>query len=543
MTEKTRVRVKAGSSAGPAVRPVGQPSQPRVRAAYMRDTKSGVIASRPASLREHRDEVRRIYTRAAGLAMDMLQNSGRLRGAADQILADTVGVELQLNPKPQVESLGYSAEEITALARVMKQHWKVHSWNPLEYDFRAKATNAQHVDIGLRNWMAFGESTGICIYVPKAQRLPGTTTGWKFLLMSPNKLTQDTSEVEGMYQGVIHDAFGRPVAYRFEERRDGLSQKVTYAARDAAGRQLVMHAFDPFSAEDVRGLSLLVPNFRKYLMAENVDDANAEIRFLQTVYAAILKSDKPSAEAFEAFEAMTSAGAENVGEFAGDVVDYYRAKFDMAAESEIRMGAGAGVSHLAPGEDLEFKNITAPGPENSEFMASLHRETARGLGMSYGGYTLDYTKATYASTNMENSAIWPVTRRRTDRIAAPHQLVPYANVIDEAVEEGIIPIKGGIEVYRANREKFLWATCNGPAKPTADDEKRARAASERIANGSGDLEVECAELGLDPEEVFESRLRWHDKYKASGMPSPFERGQASKAATAAQDNANQQGNA
>lgn len=541
MSEKVRIRVKAGSSSAPEVRPVTRPEAPRMRSAYMRDTKSGVIAARPASLREHRDEVRRIYTRAAGLAMDMLQNSGRLRGAADQILADTVGVELQLNPMPQVQDIGYSAEEVTALARLMKQEWKVHSWNPVEYDFRAKATNAQHVDIGLRNWMAFGESTGICIYVPKSQRLPGTKTGWKFLMTSPNKLTQDTSEVEGLYQGVIHDAFGRPIAYRFEEKRDGLTQKITYAARDGDGRQLVMHAFDPFSAEDVRGLSLLVPNFRKYLMAENVDDANAEIRFLQTVYAAVLKSDRPSAEAFEAFEALSDSKVKGADGLQQDFVNYFKAQLDRAAESEIRTGPGAGVSHLAPGEDLEFKKITAPGPDNSDFMASLHRETARGLGMSYGGYTLDYTKATYASTNMENSAIWPVTRRRTDRIAAPHVLVPYANVIDEAVEEGRIQIKGGIEAYRANRDKFLWATCNGPAKPTADDEKRARASSERIANGTGDIEVECAELGLDPEEVFESRQRWHEKYKGAGMPSPFERGQASKSATAAQENQNQQG--
>lgn len=543
MTEKVRMRVQAGSRPAPEGRPVGQPSAPRFQSAYMRDTQSGVIAARPASLREHRDEVRRIWTRAAGLTMDLLQNSGRLRGAADQILADTVGVELQLNPKPQIADLGYSPEEITALSRLMKQVWKVHSWNPLEYDFRAKANNAQHVDIGLRNWMAYGESTGISIYVPRAQRLPGTKTGWKFLLASPFKLTQDTSDVEGLYQGVIHDAFGRPVAYRFEEKRDGLTQKVTYAARDADGRQLVMHAFDPFSAEDVRGISPMVPTFRKYLMAENVDDANAQVRFLQTIYAAVLKSDKPSAEAFEAFDAMAQANVEGADELTGDFVNYFKAQLDKAAESEIRLGAGAGVSHLAPGEDLEFKNVTAPGPDNSEFMASLHRETARALGMSYGGYTLDYTKATYASTNMENSAIWPVTRRRTDRIASPHVLVPYANVMDEAIEEGRIPIKGGLDVYRANRERFLWATCNGPAKPTADDEKRARAASERIANGTGDIEVECAELGLDPEEVFESRQRWHSKYKDAEMPSPFERGQASKSATAADENQNQRGTA
>ncbi|CUX40564.1 Bacteriophage capsid protein [Agrobacterium deltaense Zutra 3/1] len=524
MTEKMRVRVKAGSVTVPA----GDPS--RHRAGYLRDTQSGIIASRPASLREHRDEIRRVWWRAAALAMDMLQNSGRLRGAADQILADTVGVELQLNPRPDLTKFGYDRAEAVSWTRMVKGRFKVWAWNPLECDFRAKFTIPQQTDVGLRHWLAFGESTGIVSYLPEEQRLPGTKTGTKFLLVSPQKLVQDTNEIEGMYQGVIHDAYGRPTHYRFQERRDGMTTKIDYAARDADGRQLVMHAFDPFSSDDVRGLSPLATTFRKYLMAENTDDAMAQVHFLQTIYAAILKSDKPSAEAFEALESMKESGATGVEDIASDFAQYFKAQLDRAAESEIRLGAGAGVSHLAPGEDLEFKSISTPGKESQSFMASLHRETARALGMSYGGYTLDYTNATYASTNMENSALWPIAQRRTDRIAAPHVLFPYAGWLDEEIGEGRIPFKGGYDVFRQFREEILWAICQGPSKPTADDEKRAKASSERIANGTGTLERECAELGDDPEEVFESRLMWHERYVNAGMRSPFERGYGSKPA-------------
>lgn len=516
MSDKVRVRVKAGRSVTPA-------AHPRPRAGYMRDTQSGVIAARPASLREHRDEIRRVWTRAAGLAMDMLQNSGRLRGAADQILADTVGVELQLNPKPDLTRLGYSPQETVEFVRLVKARWKIYAWSPRECDFRAKLTIPQQTDIGVRHWLAFGESVGVCTYVPSSQRLPGTRTGTKFLLLSPHKLVQDTSDVEGLYQGIYHDAYGRPMRYRFEEKRDGLTVKVDYPAWDADGRQTVMHAFDPFSSDDVRGISPLAPTFRKYLMAENVDDATAQIRFLQTIYAAVLKSDKPSAEAFEALETMKDSGATGVGDVAQDFVDYFRAQLDRAAESEIRLGQGAGISHLAPGEELEFKSISTPGSENADFMASLHRETARALGISYGGYTLDYTKATYASTNMENSALWPIAQRRTDRIAAPHVLVPYASWLDEQIEEGAIPFKGGQAAYRANRDVVQWAICQGPSKPTADDVKRAKASTERLTNGTGTLEKECAELGDDAEETFESRVWWHKRYKEAGLRSPFER--------------------
>lgn len=540
MTEKQRVRVKAGSSSVPAVRPQGMPSSPRFRSAYMRDTQSGVIAARPASLREHRDEIRRVWIRAAGLAMDMLQNSGKLRGAADQILADTVGVELALNPKPDLSRFGYSEREAIDWIRLVKARHKVWAWNPRECDLRAKLTNPQQTDIGLRNWLAFGESTGVIVYLPRSQRLPGTRTGTKFLVFTPSKLVQDTNEIEGLYQGVIHDAYGRPIAYRCEERRDGLTVKRHYAAWDAEGRPMFMHAFDPFSAEDVRGVSPLAPTFRKWLMAENIDDATAQLRFMQTIYSIVLKSEKPSAEAFEFLENMESLGASSAREVAGDVLDYFKAQLDRAAESEIKLGPGAGVSQLAPGEDLEFKNIAGAGPDLMPFRAALDRETARALGTSYGGYTLDYTDATYASTNMENSSLWPIAQRRTDRIASPHVLLPYGSWLDEEIGEGWIPFKGGLEVYQANRDAIQYAICHGPSKPTADDEKRARAASERITNGTSMLEAECAELGQDPEEVFESRVRWHRRYKEEGMQSPFERGFGSKpSATEQNDNQRQ----
>ena len=518
---KPKFRVKAGrgiAANAPA------PSTSRFQGAYLRDTPSGVIASRPASLREHRDEVRRVWWRAAGLAMDMLANSGRLKGVADQIIADTVGVDLTLNPQPDLSRFGYSQQEATEWIRLVKSRFKVWAWNPAECDFRGKFTIPQMTDIGIRNWLAFGESLGIVDYMSRAQRRRyGIRSGTKFLLVSPHRLVQDTNEVEGLYQGVIHDENHRPTHYRFQERAAGLSVKRDYATRDADGRQLVMHAYDPFSADDVRGITPLASTFRKYLMAENLDDATAQMAFLQTIYAVTITSDRPSADAFEALEVLKDLGGDRAAEVVSDFTDYFKAQLDRAAESEISMGAGAGVSHLAPGERLAIETAKVPGRDYLPFSAALHRETARALGVTFGGYTLDYTDATYASTMMENASIWPLATRRTDRIAAPHVLVPYASWLDEMIEEGEIPFKGGLEAYQANRDDILWASCLGPSKPTADDEKAAKAASERILNGTSSIDTECSATGQDPEEVFESNRRWHKRYVEAGMPSPFAR--------------------
>ena len=519
---KPRVRVPAGSSYSAPILPATSSRRPTN--AYMRDTQSGVIASRPASLREHREEVRRVWWRASGLAMDMLQNSGRLRGAADQMIADSVGVELSLNPQPNLTVYGYDQKEATDLVTLIKGRFKIYAWNAAECDFRGKFTLPQMTDIGIRNWLGYGESLGVVVFMNRAQRRRyGIKTGTKFLMFSPARLVQDTNEAEGLYQGILHDENSRPIAYRFEEKVSGINVKRDYAARDADGLQLVMHAFDPFSAKDVRGLTPLAPTFRKYLMTENVEDAASQMHFLQTLYAIILTSSKPSADAFEAFAAMKEAGADGIDEIATDFASFFKAQLDRAAEAEVRIGAGAGVSQLAPGETLDFKTSGIPGKDHLPFVGSLHREQARALGLTYGGFTLDYTSATYASTMMENAALWPIATRRTDRIAAPHLLVPYASWLDEEIAMGRIPFKGGYEVFSQNRDAILWALCLGPNKPTADDEKAARAASERLLNGTSSIDVEASANGHDAEEIFERNEYWHKRYKDAGMPSPFER--------------------
>jgi capsid protein len=134
---------------------------------------------------------------------------------------------------------------------------------------------------------------------------------------------------------------------------------------------------------------------------------------------------------------------------------------------------------------------------------------------------MDNTSATYSSVNMDNASIYPVVVRRRSRTAAPICQAYYENGLDEEIGEGRIPFKGGYEAFRANRDDVLWTLWNGPPAPTADDGKSAKAATERLVNGTTTFEVECAKQGLDPEEVFESRKTWHARFLDAGLPSPF----------------------
>lgn len=160
--------------------------------AYLRDTGSGVISTRPAVLVNSRDAIRRAWQRSAGLASDLVQNSGRLSGASDQVIADTVGSELMLAPIPDAATLrrlGYDEKERADLILLIKNEWKWWSWNPSECDYRGKLTVPQMVDIGLRWDMSFGEILQVLQYMPPQDRIRyGVKTGLKVMMVPPNRL-------------------------------------------------------------------------------------------------------------------------------------------------------------------------------------------------------------------------------------------------------------------------------------------------------------------------------------------------------------------
>lgn len=501
-----------------APKPVGRHDGPPSKGGYLHDTRAGHIASRPTILREHRDEIRLAWERSAGLALDLIHNSGRLKGACDQILADTVGNELTCNPQPDLTGLGYNETERDELISLIKRWWKRYAWNPAECDFRGKLTVPQMADIGVRWWIAYGESTGIGSYMGPADRARyGIRSGSKLMMVSPIRLVRQTLEMDGLFQGIFHDSNGRASRYRFNTGQLGVNVPKDFAARDHDGVPLVLHVFDPQDASDVRGISPLAPTFRKHIQHEILDDATLQMAVLQTVFAVTLTSDNVSKDAFEAMQAFDD-------EVSDEFKDYFLARLDQAASSKINVSGDPTVSHLAPGERLGIETAKIPGREYLPFAASLSRDMARAMGVTYGGLTMDYQNATYSSVRMETSALWPVVMRRRERIAAPHYQMPYEAGLDEEISTGRIPFKGGYAAFAANRERVCWCLWQGPAKPTADDGKAAKASSERIANGTTTLAQECADLGLDPDEVFQQRLLEHNRYVSAGMPSPFTRG-------------------
>ncbi|MBX9875774.1 MAG: phage portal protein, partial [Beijerinckiaceae bacterium] len=393
MSEKPRVRVKAGSARVPPSTRIRAPATAR----WLRDASSGVLTARRASLVESRDETRRAWERVAALAVDFIQNSGRLKGAVDQIIADTVGSELKLSARPDLSRLGYDAKETADLIKLIEARWRRYVWNAAECDFRGKFVLPQQIDIALRHFVAYGETVGTVEFMGRAERRRyGVRSGTKLLLITPDRLIRETNETIRLHSGVRHDENGRPVAYRFKHRDRGYETVEEHPAFDADGRKLVLHAFDPWDGGDVRGISPLAAAMRTHAHAEQLGDVTLATAILQTVFAASITSPEPSAEAFQAIEALD----EDENGLKSDFLGYFEHALEQAQNSTVSLDGTGKVSHLAPGEKLELHTAATPGSTYVPFKADLYREMARCLGITAESFTLDQSGATYSSTRM-----------------------------------------------------------------------------------------------------------------------------------------------
>ena len=495
----------------------------RATARWLRDAATGAIAARRVSLMDSRDDIARVWDRVAALAMDMIQNSARLKGAADQVIVDTVGSALQLNPVPDLSALGYTAEETRAFTRIVKHRWRRYAWEARECDARGKFTLPQNIDIALRHYMAFGEACGSLDWWNKRLRAKyGVKTGTKLCLISPHRLKRDTNEAEGLHSGVRHDENGRVVSYLCIDRVGGIDVDKEYPAFDRDRRPMFVHVFDPWDASDVRGISPFASAIRTYLSAETLDEVTLSTSILQQVFAAVLTSKEPTADAFQAIEELGGIGDEGE-DLRDEFLSYLGARLDKARDSGLFIDGAPRVSHLAPGEDLQFRTASTPGSNYIPFAGDLRRGMARAIGVTYTSYSMDHNGATYSSVRMENASIWPLVLRRRERVAAPLNQSVYENWLDDEIGSGLIPLRGGYEAFRAHRDAIVWAEWQGPPKPSADDEKSAKAASERLQNGTTYLGYECAEFGLAVEDVIEQRKAELKMIEDAGLPNPFER--------------------
>lgn len=486
-------------------------SSPQHSAQYFRSPGSGgaaaLFAWRPF-LRDARDDVQASYIEAAARAIDALHNSGWIAGAVNQAVASTIGTGLRLNPTPDREALGWTEEEAEEWISRVERRWILWSENPVECDAAGKHTIGQLTAMVLKTYFAYGEAVSL---LPAIRRSVATSKT-KVQLVLPHRLLQDTDKLTNFYQGVRMDDFGFPLAYRF--LKDSVfREQVDIAARDGAGRPQVVHIFEGAPGQ-VRGITPLAPVLRVLRQYDQLADATLTAALIQAVFAATIESEAPTDALLGALQDPTEQDGAD-GSPAETLFGFKKAWYD---QTKIDLGAGGRIAHLFPGEKLTMNRSEHPNDTYEAFSKFLLREIASCLGMTVETLTGDYTGATYSSVRMATAEKWPITLSRRANICGRFLQNVYEAWIEEEIEAGHIPFRGGLMGFLAHRAAAVSADWRGPPKPQADDLKSAKAHEVYKRLGVATDEMICNDLGVDWEDVYEQRAREAKKRKKLELP-------------------------
>lgn len=511
-------------SHAPAMQGGAASAKPRMR--YMGHDSAGVLSMRRAVTRDVKHDIRDAVRRSFALAFDFMQNSGWISGVADQIIVDTIGVELKLNARPDLKGLGYSDKERSDWCRLVEDEWRRYSWNPAECDLAGKATVPETLDGVMRYYLAAGEAFGILDFMDVATRSRyGLATGTKISLVSPHRVPHTTNLVEGWDGGVYHDENDRVQAYRFRRNEGGLERERDIAARSANGLLKVLHVMDRGATPNSpRGISPMTPAFKTIAQSDQLADATLTTALLQTAFAATIQSPEASSEAFEGLQMLCEGGGlEGGAELAADLLEVWNNRIDALKTKRLSIGGDASqINHLGPGETLDIHGTKTPGPQYVPFQQNMQREIARCLGVTFENLTMDHSNASYSSTRMSVASIWPIVTRRRERIPAPFVQGIYEGWLDEMIGSGRIPFKGGYRAFRANFERVVDTEWRGPEKPEADPYKAALANKVELETGTTNLQRIYASKGLDWEEETDQIAREVEKLEGV-IPAPHGR--------------------
>jgi capsid protein len=159
-----------------------------------------------------------------------------------------------------------------------------------------------------------------------------------------------------------------------------------------------------------------------------------------------------------------------------------------------------------------------PNSTYEAFMKTLLREIARCLGITYEQLTGDYVGATYSSTRMATADMWLINLYRRAHLPGRFYQTVFEAWLEEDIEKGNTSFPGGVAAYLAQKAQVARADWRGPPKPTADDEKTAKA--QQIARAEGWMPTEqiAAMYENDHRDVIESQARTNELRQKNKLP-------------------------
>jgi len=450
---------------------------------------------------------------------DLARNDGWASGGVTRQVDAIVGSGWRLSAKPNARSLGlrtakggvdYDAAD--EFASDIEAAWKDYVDDPDCWcDVGRRSGMGGLLALAFRHRVLDGEALAAILWRPR-----GGPFATAVQIIDPDRLSNpsDGMEQASLRQGVEMDGDGAPIAYHIRVTHPGdlyigmQPWRWERVPRQTSfGRRIIVHAFEPDRAGQVRGTSPLAPIVKRLKMLGRYDEAEMQAAVLNAIMAAFIESPYDHEQLAQLMDDKQSSE---------ELSSYQQMRLGFHEAAPMRLG-GVKVNFTAPGEKVTLTNPTHPNSVFEHFTRASLRNVASAMGLTYEQLSNDWGQVNYSSARAALLEVWRGFTARKDHFAAQFMQPIYAAWLEEALDRGIVKAPKGAPDFRAKKAAYCAAKWIGPARGWVDPLKEAYASIERVDALMSTREREGAEQGIDWEEDVQQIARERKRLRDLGI--------------------------
>jgi lambda family phage portal protein len=447
-----------------------------------------------------------IYARAR----DLVRNNPIASGASQTFADNIVGSQLRLSSKPKHLLLGWEKQQASDWANTTESQFSTWA-DTTECDASRTQTLLDITTQALKSALVNGDGLAVMMWVPRQDSTWSTriqTIEADRLQTPPHLLNQ-----QNMRNGVEIDQYGAPVAYWINRNHPGevytnLNTNPLDFERVPAftswGRRRVIHLFDKERSGQSRGKSIFAAVMREFRISGEYLGAELHAAAANALIAAFIESTLPDDQVAELF----GSSSDEAGSYWKTVADKFNRK---------KLESGMFMT-LPVGTRLSGYNPNRPNTAFDGFMESIMRHIAAGINIPYELLLKDFSKSNYSSARAALLEAWRYFYAKRGWLQRFWLNPIYECWLEEAVNAGRVEAPDYYQQRHAyNACRWVFA-----GRGWVDPVKEANAAKLRMDTCLSTQEAECAEQGVDWEDVQDQRVRELtkalDRCRAAGLP-------------------------
>jgi lambda family phage portal protein len=448
-------------------------------------------------------------------ARDLNRNNGVAAGAFQTLQDNVVGLGLRLAAAPNWRALGKSVEWAEEWTRNVESLWQTYA-ESFACDAAGKLTFSGMTALVWRSVLENGEALALPLWLNRQETEYKTC----IQIVDTDRLSNPSNlpTSKKLRGGIEMDDFGRPLAYHIRQINDWVSFYVPVwggnytweriPAMTGWGRPRVLHIHQQDRADQTRGKPILTPVIEQFRMLDSYQRTELQSAIVNALVAGVIE---------------TPMDSQGIAEMMGSDPAAY---LDQKNGYRVQLEGGTFIP-LWPGDKLTPYTPSRPPGTFPSFVEAITRQIGSACGLPYELVAKDFSKVTYASARAALSEAWRFFENRRRWMSDNWASRVYALWLEEAIDHGDVEAPD-FEEHRAYYSRAKWI---GPGRNQIDPVKEAQATQLRLLNQTSTLEIECAEAGLDWNDVLEQlALEAERKKQLNLTPPPLLPGQTPGAA-------------